>query len=115
MTLLELLGGQHLQIFGRILVEIFAAGLAAKPDFMTLVIEHDGLAHLAELVTGNNAGAGFVGFCVVMAVMGEQRRCHSQGEYRNKGCENDIGGLFHGFSELGEKNGSGVLSSDDQW
>src|SRR6516225_4329306 len=42
----------HLDVFGRALVEILQAAFAAKLDFTSLVDIHKRLAHLAQLVAG---------------------------------------------------------------
>lgn len=56
-----LFGFELFEEFGRIFVEVLAAGFAAELDFLILVVEHDGLAHLAKLVSGDDAGVESVG------------------------------------------------------
>jgi len=91
----ELLSCQLFQIFGRIFVKVFAACLAAELDLLALVFKDNGFAHLPELVTRDDTGAGFVGLVVVMSVMGAQRGRQGQGEYGDEGREYDVGCLFH--------------------
>lgn len=91
----ELLSCQFFQIFGRIFVKVFAAGFTAELDLLVLVYKDNGFAHLPELVTGDDTGAGFVRLVVVMSVMGAQRGRRGQGEYGDEGREYDVGCRFH--------------------
>jgi hypothetical protein len=84
--LLVLLFFQLLQILGGILVKILPAVFAAQFDFLTLVIEDNGLAHFTQFVAGDDAGVESVGFCIlllflsvvmVMAIFGH---CDRRGE-----------------------------------
>ena len=65
-------------VFGRFLVEVLAAGLAAELNFLSFISEDYGLAHAAEFFTGNDAGgegvSGGAGFCIA-SDQGEPEEC----------------------------------------
>lgn len=96
-----LLAFKLLQILRRIFVEVLAAGLAAELDFLSLVIKHDGLAHLAEFLIGNDAGARLVGLhalfggrSVFVAFIGANRGRDGHGESGHESRKDDVGGFF---------------------